>query len=203
MIRIILLLMALSLAGCGEEGAVQKAAKKSLIDPDSAKFGKFTHVDSLACLDFNAKNKYGGYTGFTTYIFWKVESSGEWLIHPEGKYDTHDECVYIIDGVISLREKEQREEQEKQREEQRYEESIAPIKKEFRIIIQEARNVSSDEAARIAEHDDCSAAKDFFISEYSNTDRRDALTIFIKKNGCEVSPFVQWDSRKKEYFNPS
>ena len=43
---------------------IKQAVLVGLKDPDSAKFGKLTKAgDNYACLDVNAKNTFGGYTG--------------------------------------------------------------------------------------------------------------------------------------------
>jgi hypothetical protein len=65
MLKAILLLLSLTtIAACSSaESSAQNAVRKSLKDPDSAKFGKFSKAtDDKACLNVNAKNSMGGYT---------------------------------------------------------------------------------------------------------------------------------------------
>jgi hypothetical protein len=59
------LLLLTGLTGCGSvESEVQEAVRKSLKDPESAKFGKFTLVnENGACIWVNARNSQGGYSG--------------------------------------------------------------------------------------------------------------------------------------------
>lgn len=62
-----------------EKPEAQKAVLRRLKDPDSAKFGSFTLIDDTrACLDVNAHNSYGGYTG--KHEIWLMKISGEWQV---------------------------------------------------------------------------------------------------------------------------
>ena len=56
----------------------QKSIINSLKDPDSAKFGEqiFLVDNKAACVEVNAKNSYGGYTGFQQAMFVKVNGVG-------------------------------------------------------------------------------------------------------------------------------
>lgn len=67
------------------------AVLATLKDPDSAKFGQWTVVnDELACLDVNAKNSYGGYTGMQSASM--IKENGKWEVMVITKYG-HDVCV--------------------------------------------------------------------------------------------------------------
>lgn len=65
MIRnIILGITAIILTGCSNESEVQELVRSQLKDPDSAKFGDLIVSTSkkTACIYWNAKNSFGGYT---------------------------------------------------------------------------------------------------------------------------------------------
>jgi len=55
----------LALSACDSaESDAKKAVRAQLKDPESAKFGEFILVnDNRACLEVNARNAFGGYTG--------------------------------------------------------------------------------------------------------------------------------------------
>lgn len=75
------------LTGCGDSdvGRIEAAVKARLVDPDSVKFGSvtFSPKGESACIEYNAKNRMGGYSGQTiaSLIYgadgWKVEQM-EW-----------------------------------------------------------------------------------------------------------------------------
>nr|WP_315227151.1 hypothetical protein [uncultured Limnohabitans sp.] len=61
------LMFAAALAGCdnSDVNGIKTAVKERLIDPDSVKFGN-TRVGEAgvqACIEYNAKNRMGGYNG--------------------------------------------------------------------------------------------------------------------------------------------
>ncbi|MCG9027337.1 hypothetical protein [Laribacter hongkongensis] len=60
-----------------EKQVVIKAVKERLKDPDSAKF-KFGDYkgDFVYCAQVNAKNSYGGYTGFVPFQVGMLEKTG-------------------------------------------------------------------------------------------------------------------------------
>lgn len=76
--RVIIIAAALTLAACGDQGAIEKVVKEQLVDPDSAKFENLMISENhqMACVDVNAKNKMGGYTGFTGMFVGKKD--GKW-----------------------------------------------------------------------------------------------------------------------------
>jgi hypothetical protein len=55
------------LVACGDKDveAIKKEVKSNLIDPDSVKFGAtaFWPKGDEACIEYNAKNRMGGYSG--------------------------------------------------------------------------------------------------------------------------------------------
>ena len=61
-----------------EQSAFQKAIIESLNDPDSAKFNDQMILvdDKAACVGVNAKNTFGGYTGFQQAMFMKLDGIG-------------------------------------------------------------------------------------------------------------------------------
>jgi hypothetical protein len=61
----------ITLASCaGEESAAKKALAQSLKDPDSAKFGDVRLIGKNgACIPVNAKNSFGGYSGWKAFMF--------------------------------------------------------------------------------------------------------------------------------------
>lgn len=107
----VLALLAMNLAGCGNdsvmgklglgrfgvEGKIHDAARAGLIDPDSAKFGKLTVIGKLACLTVNSKNAFGGYAGDQQAVL--LETEGKWEVVNLEKA-THDTCLKVIQKVV-------------------------------------------------------------------------------------------------------
>lgn len=86
-------------AACGQESAVQKVVRESLIDPGSAKFGKSTFTkgakgESYACLTVNSKNRMGGYTGDQQAVLVKSKDE-DWMVVGTQPM-THDQCVEFV-----------------------------------------------------------------------------------------------------------
>lgn len=108
--------MVMGLVGCGESGKAQKAVKGSLKDPDSAIFQN----TKASCGEVNAKNSYGGYTGFKKFYVSDgvahMEEDGlgfmlGWKAHCEikNKLDDHslDNCVGLSEvGASFIRSRE-------------------------------------------------------------------------------------------------
>ena len=76
--KILLLIAAVSLSACDlavtQDQKIRKQVREMLIDSDSAKFGEIrpgTDKDSY-CGTVNAKNRMGGYTGSTLFLYEKV-----------------------------------------------------------------------------------------------------------------------------------
>lgn len=103
---VFLAVMAAGLVGCGESKKAQEAVKETLKDPTSAVFQNMKG----ACGEVNAKNSYGGYTGFKrfyvnngTALTRDPEDSLDfdlgWIAHCESKTkldsDGKDECVAL------------------------------------------------------------------------------------------------------------
>jgi len=68
--------VSLLLVGCGEQSTFEKLIKEDLIDAESAKFRDLVISDnkSRACLSYNAKNRFGGYAGWSFAVFEKKEA---------------------------------------------------------------------------------------------------------------------------------
>lgn len=73
-------LAVLFLSGCSEQSSVEKAIKHHLKDPSSAEFRDFVVSDGnqYACINWNAKNSFGGYTGWEVAFLKKVD--GVWTV---------------------------------------------------------------------------------------------------------------------------
>ena len=75
MLRFLAILLAFTMMlpsrGAADEwDKVREAVKERLKDPESAQFRKFRKVsDGEICGEVNAKNSYGGYTGFSAFIY--------------------------------------------------------------------------------------------------------------------------------------
>lgn len=71
----------LLLAACGNSdvAGMKNAIKSRLVDPDSAKFGAiaFWPDESKACIEYNAKNRMGGYSGGKVALMKKQNGSWE------------------------------------------------------------------------------------------------------------------------------
>lgn len=97
--KLIMLAPIAILAACSEKAAVEDAVRGFLIDPDSAKFGEITIVETSdgkkACATTNAKNRMGGYTGDKQISLFFDEEAGVWK--PVTSWDwSHEMCVQII-----------------------------------------------------------------------------------------------------------
>lgn len=68
---------AVALVGCSEEREVRNAVSEQLKDPQSARFQNEREVrKGLYCGEVNAKNSFGGYTGFQPFIVVDREERG-------------------------------------------------------------------------------------------------------------------------------
>ncbi len=78
---------------------IQKT-QSSLKDPDSAKFSGYVRlVDNIgACVEVNAKNSFGGYTGFQQAVLMKVGGAGWQVISV--KDITRDTCIEALHKTI-------------------------------------------------------------------------------------------------------
>ena len=83
----------LILAGCAD-GDAKKAVSQLLIDPDSAKFEGLTKgtEDYIVCGRVNAKNRMGGYVGFSPFFYYS-DSKQATLVKPA---DTSDFRSYWL-----------------------------------------------------------------------------------------------------------
>lgn len=77
--QMLLIVIALSLGACGEPSEIKARVRESLIDPDSAKFGKvyLSKSGQVACVDVNSRHTLGGYTGKIPMFIFK-EKDGSW-----------------------------------------------------------------------------------------------------------------------------
>lgn len=68
-IKFIIILVFVVLGGCDRstsETLIQRAVLEKLKDPESAKFKKIIISQNNACVEVNAKNSYGAYSGYTS-----------------------------------------------------------------------------------------------------------------------------------------
>lgn len=85
------------LTACSD-GAVKDAVREGLIDPESARFGEISYSDKgeRACVEVNAKNRMGGYTGDKQMVVAKFE--GEWTPIDDIEL-SHETCVELINRM--------------------------------------------------------------------------------------------------------
>lgn len=77
------------------ETYARKAVLDSLKDPDSARFGKFTEVTSTtACLNVNARNAFGGYTG--DQVAFLLKADNKWVVVSFEKKLSHAQCIEVM-----------------------------------------------------------------------------------------------------------
>jgi len=75
-----IMILALTLSGCeNDKNEVIKVVDNLLIDPDSAKYKDFisNKDNTLSCITVNAKNRLGGYTGYTIVELKKFDKKWE------------------------------------------------------------------------------------------------------------------------------
>lgn len=74
------LLVLLSLAGCSEQSSIENAIRQNLRDPESSQFRNLvvSKGSSRACIEWNAKNAFGGYSDWDVARLDK--RNGEWSI---------------------------------------------------------------------------------------------------------------------------
>ncbi|MXP47419.1 hypothetical protein GRI43_08500 [Altererythrobacter luteolus] len=99
--KLIMLAPIAILAACSEKAAVENAVRGFLIDPDSAKFGEITIVETSdgrkACVTTNAKNRMGGYTGDKQISLFYDEEAGVWKAVTSWDW-SHEMCLQAISG---------------------------------------------------------------------------------------------------------
>ncbi len=74
-----------------EQTEIKKAVINVLKDPNSVIFGDLEVKNKMACLEVNAKNSFGGYTGKQEAMLSKVE--GKWLLVTIEKNISHSFCI--------------------------------------------------------------------------------------------------------------
>ena len=102
--------------------SIREAVLDNLKDPDSARFGMEYKNSSMACIEVNAKNSYGGYAGKKSAIL--VKNRDSWVlsgINPISFF----ECKIWIDGVDA----EMRNQIENKKEKRAYEAKLEADKK--------------------------------------------------------------------------
>lgn len=72
------MLAALFMSGCSEQSSVEKAVQYHLKDPSSAEFRDYIASDGnkYACISWNARNGFGGYTGWE--VAYLEKNGDEW-----------------------------------------------------------------------------------------------------------------------------
>ena len=91
----LIVLIAISMSGCGESSKIQEAIRASLIDSDSAKFGKMSLVkNNKACMTVNSKNSMGGYTGDQQALLKKSEN--KWEVLDITSLFNHEQCIDFL-----------------------------------------------------------------------------------------------------------
>lgn len=70
----------LLLTGCSEQASVKEAVQYHLKEPSSAEFKDYVASDGnqYACISWNARNSFGGYTGWEVAYLEKM--GGEWRV---------------------------------------------------------------------------------------------------------------------------
>lgn len=85
---ILIVMLASALAGCGNSdvSAIKAAVKERLIDPDSVKFGntRIGEAGVEACIEYNAKNRMGGYGG--QKVAYASKSPDGWKVRDMDKH---------------------------------------------------------------------------------------------------------------------
>lgn len=102
---LIVVALVASLAGCssGVESKAKEAVAAQLKDPTSAQFqslkvGKTSKGFAIVCGEVNAKNAFGGYTGFTSFV-WREGNYGAHLaVDGEGAYLVNDLIAALCAG---------------------------------------------------------------------------------------------------------
>lgn len=97
------LLLCAVLSACGG-GEFEKMVKRDLKDPDSAQFRETVRSNELglACIEWNAKNSFGGYGGWKVAQFEKVE--GRWAMRLMEAHHPCDEASLRLQDDARKRE---------------------------------------------------------------------------------------------------
>lgn len=79
-----------------ETRAIRAAVEDTLIDPSSARFGDIKHDNdfTVACIEVNAKNRMGGYTGNTPFAVAKI--NGDWVSLSAADGNTLRQCYSAV-----------------------------------------------------------------------------------------------------------
>lgn len=90
----------LSIPSTEQQAMLKQATISSLKDPDSAKFnGQMVLVDKRsACVEVNARNTFGGYTGFQQAMLVRIDGDGWQVI---GIKDISRElCINSLHSIV-------------------------------------------------------------------------------------------------------
>jgi hypothetical protein len=96
-------LIALPASAAPNRPAVDQAKASVLAqlkDPDSAKFGVAAEFPEAICLQVNAKNSYGGYTGNKIWVYLKA-THRSFPVYPNA-YDTDSEWQSALDTALRV-----------------------------------------------------------------------------------------------------
>lgn len=89
-----------SVAGCifsGEEDDAKDSVKEILIDPESATFRNILVSEAGVCGEVNAKNSFGGYTGYKIFFYSKSYGS---IIQSDDMSAYKESPQELKDGII-------------------------------------------------------------------------------------------------------
>ncbi len=84
-----------------EKAILIQLVRSSLKDSDSAKFGDAVIIDygKAACVEVNAKNSYGGYTGYQQAMLANVQGAGWQVLKIQGV--SRDICINSLHSIMS------------------------------------------------------------------------------------------------------
>lgn len=77
---------------------LENVVKKSLKDPDSAVFRDAYDLGKAACVEVNAKNSYGGFSGFQTALLFKTD--GVWKVFSINNKGAKSTCNGMVEDAI-------------------------------------------------------------------------------------------------------
>ncbi|MCU4582839.1 hypothetical protein KTJ32_17730 [Acinetobacter gyllenbergii] len=175
----------------------KQSIRESIKDPRSAQFQHIRVVKNLrgetaVCGEVNAKNAFGGYVGFTPFMY---VDGGSYLASGDKDYQEDFYYVYILSGCMGVSdEKEFRDQlyyEQIQQEEQIRQEQEAQIRKEQE---EQARKEREEEAERIKQI----TAQN--LKEIEEKNKLDRLTILKKdREFYQRKKLTATDIERREY----
>lgn len=87
-----LLVLLIALVGCSNEQSEE--VKSKLVDPDSMQVKRQEIVKDASCVEYNAKNRMGGYMGTQTSLL--IYSEGKWVTTVALMQLDYETCIRII-----------------------------------------------------------------------------------------------------------